>query len=256
MSFHLAHSRYSEIREQQFEVAFVPLGTCEPHNFHLPYATDALHTTQVALQICEAATQNGARVVVLPTIPFGVQTNMRSLPLAINLNPTTLFRVLDDIVASLRDSGIRKIVLLNGHGGNDFLKPFIREQMSRDDAPFLCVVDWWRVGSDVYSTIFEKPDDHGGELETSVMLHLHSELVKFDEAGDGSVNPTRFEAINRGWVSISRPWHLLTEDTGSGDPRAATAEKGEKYLQVVIERLSDFVTQLAREPLDDKFPFS
>lgn len=255
MSFHLAHARYGEMCEQKFDVAIVPLGTCEPHNFHLPYATDALHTTQVAHKIAEAATQKSARVVVLPTIPFGVQTNMRALPLAINLNPTTLFRVLDDVVASLRDGGIDKVVLLNGHGGNDFLKPFIREHMSHGDASFICTVDWWRVGSDMYSFIFEKTDDHGGELETSVMLHLYPELVKMDEAGKGSVNQTRFEAINRGWVSISRPWHLLTDDTGSGDPRAATAEKGERYLQVVVERLSEFVIQLAREPLDDAFPF-
>ncbi len=66
---------------------------------------------------------------------------------------------------------------------------------------------------------------------------------------------TRFEAINRGWVEITRPWHLLTTNSGAGDPRAATAEKGEALTDLVAERIGGFLRELAASPIDETFPF-
>ncbi len=86
---------------------------------------------------------------------------------------------------------------------------------------------------DVYFEIFEKPEDHAGEMETSFGLAFFPELVAQNEDGtlvadDGAANQTRIEALNNGWVSITRPWHLLTKNSGAADPHAATAEKGQK----------------------------
>ncbi len=66
---------------------------------------------------------------------------------------------------------------------------------------------------------------------------------------------TRFDAVNEGWVSISRPWHLLTKNTGAGDPHPATAEKGEKLMSVMVERLSGFLKDLSDSKVDNQFPF-
>ena len=60
---------------------------------------------------------------------------------------------------------------------------------------------------------------------------------------------------NRGWVSITRPWHLATTNTGLGDPKAATADKGRRLMDIVAERLGDFLTALAAAPVDDSFPY-
>jgi len=118
------------------------------------------------------------------------------------------------------------------------------------------VVDWWKVGKDEYDRIFAKPDDHAGEMETSVMQVIAPDLVQMNDATDGSSKPTRFEAVNKGWVSISRPWHLLTQSTGVGDPRAATKEKGEKYLAVIVPRLAQFLVELSNANMKDgTFPF-
>ncbi|MDQ3813953.1 MAG: creatininase family protein, partial [Armatimonadota bacterium] len=84
---------------------------------------------------------------------------------------------------------------------------------------------------------------------------LHSHLVHLEDAADGAWKPTRFEAVNKGWVSISRPWHLLTASTGVGNPLQASAEKGEQYMAVVVERLSTFIKELSDAPLDETFPF-
>ena len=74
-------------------------------------------------------------------------------------------------------------------------------------------------------------------------------------ADDGKVAKTRFEAVNRGWVSITRPWHLLTTNSGSGYPHAATAEKGRRMMDAVVERLAPFLVELSAAKLDEKFPF-
>ena len=253
----LQHLTQAVVRENRYQVAILPIGACEPHNFHLPYGSDAFQSEFISDRVCEEATKLGAKVVQLPTIPYGVQSNMFGLTnaLPINIYPATLVAFLRDIVDSLERFGVHKLILFNSHGGNDFLKPFIREMTGRSKV-FICTIDWWRVGRDVYGEIFSKADDHAGEMETSVNLVIAPELVKMTDAADGSSKPTRFEAVNKGWVSVSRPWHLLTESTGVGDPRAATREKGEKYLSVVVPRLAKFVAELsAADANEGSFPF-
>src|SRR5205085_585693 len=134
----LSETNYAYTKANPYEVAVLPLGATEPHNLHLPYGTDVYEGTIVGEKICEEAWRRGAKVVLLPTIPFGTETNMASFPLAINVNPSTLFAFVTDVIDSLVSSGVRKIVLLNSHGGND-LKPLLREITGRKDAHvFLC----------------------------------------------------------------------------------------------------------------------
>ena len=104
----LAETNYEHTKQHTYEVAVLPFGATEPHNLHLPYGMDHFEGTIVGEKICEAAYERGANVVLLPTIPYGTQTNMSQLPLAMNLNPTTLAMVVKDLVESLVGSGIRK----------------------------------------------------------------------------------------------------------------------------------------------------
>jgi creatinine amidohydrolase len=251
----LQHLTHHTVRNSKYDVALLPIGACEPHNLHLPYGTDNYESELVSDRVCEAAWNLGAKVIQLPTLPYGVQSNMLDVPLAINVYPTTMFAILKDIADSLQGHGIRKLILFNGHGGNDFLKPFIREMSGRSSV-FISVIDWWRVGKDHYDDIFTHGDDHAGELETSVMLALLPELVHLENAMDGASKPTRFDAVNKGWVSISRPWRLLTESTGVGNPAQATKEKGERYLSIVIPRLAQYIAELSKADVNDgQFPF-
>lgn len=254
----LAEANYEYVKQNPYEVAVLPLGATEPHNLHLPYGTDLFEGTVVGEKICEAAHRRGAKVVLLPTVPYGTETNMHKLPLAINVDPTTLFRFVTDVVHSCLRSGVKKIVLLNSHGGNE-MKPLLRELADKVDAHlFLC--NWFTVLNDQYGEIFEHQDDHGGEMETSFALAYFPTLVAHKPDGsltgdNGAVAPSRFEAINRGWVSITRPWHLLTTNTGSGYPHAASAEKGRLMMDRLVERLAAFLVDLSKSPLDERFPF-
>src|SRR5437588_640491 len=95
----------------------------------------------------------------------------------------------------------------------------------------------------------------GAEVETSLGLAFFPELVRPELADDGAARPTRFEAINRGWVSITRPWHLVSRNTGLGDPSTASAEKGRKLLDVLVERLAGFLVELSAAEVDESFPY-
>ena len=252
--WHLGDLRYEHVRDSEpFEVAVLPFGATEPHNLHLPYATDTLQVEAIADLACERAHDQGARVVLLPAVPFGTETNLRRFPLAMNLDPTTVLAILRNLVESLAESGIKKAVVLNGHGGNDF-KWMLRELHGKTPIHlFLC--NWYKIGMDRHEDLFEEPGDHAGELETSMGLAHFPDLVEPKRADDGRLAPTRLAAVNAGWVEITRPWHLLTTNTGAGDPRAATAEKGRALTELVVERLAGFLVELAALPVNDRFPY-
>ena len=254
----LAETNYGYTKEHAYEVAVLPLGATEPHNLHLPYGTDLFEGTIVGEHICEAAHRRGGKVVLLPSVPYGTETNMAKFPLAINVNPSTLYRFVTDIIESVAASGVRKIVLLNSHGGNE-MKPLLRELAGKTSAHlFLC--NWYNAVNDRFLEIFSQPEDHAGEMETSFGLAYFPHLVATNPDGSfaadtGKTAETRFEAISRGWVSITRPWHLLTTNSGSGDPRAASPDKARQMMEVIVERLGTFLLELSHAPLDERFPY-
>jgi creatinine amidohydrolase len=250
----LAETNYGQVRSApQPEVAVLPLGATEPHNLHLPYGTDTLQVQVIAERACERAFEQGACVVLLPALPYGTETNQMQFPLAMNLNPTTVAQVITDLVNSLATHGIRKCVLLNGHGGNDL--KWVLRQLFQNAQVHLFLCNWYKVGSDRHKEIFKDAGDHAGELETSMILAHFPELVAMHQADEGALAATRFEGVNRGWVEITRPWHLLTTNSGAGDPRPATAEKGEALTELVVERIASFLVQLAASPVDETFPY-
>jgi creatinine amidohydrolase len=248
----LTETNLHRLSKRHYEVAVLPVGAIEAHNRHLPQGQDFHHTTSIARQSCEFAWKKCESVICLPTIPYGVDCNLLAFPLTIHVSQTTLNAIGRDIIVSLRKHGIQKIVLINGHGGNEFTS-FIRQiQTDLDVHVFLC--NWWQVGHDRYEEIFSVPDDHAGEFETSVALALYPDLVEMDAAGSGKVKDFRFEALRKGWVRTSRDFKKLNDHCAAGNPSAATAEKGRKYIDLVVERISNFLVELAESPLDDSFP--
>lgn len=240
------------LSKKKLEVAVIPVGAIEPHNLHLPEGQDFLHTTYVAKQSCKLAWEKCKSVICLPTIPYGVDCNLMDFPLAIHVSQASLDAMVRDIIFSLEKHSIRKIVIVNGHGGNDFT-PLVRQiQCGLDVHVFLC--HWWKVGSDKYDEIFDTPDDHAGEFETSVALELYPDLVELSKAKKALPRPFRFKALNEGWVQTSRRFVKLNNYCAVGDPSNASAEKGRKYLDLVCKRVSEFLIELNQTPIDELFP--
>lgn len=238
--------------KHRYSVAVLPVGAVEAHNRHLPEGMDVIHSDYVAQTACRQAWPSCQSVICLPPVPFGVDANLMAFPLTIHVSQTTLDAYITDIIQSLRKHGIRKVVIINGHGGNDF-KPLVR-QVQYDTDVHLFVCDWWKVGADVFDSMFGKGDDHAGAMETSVAMEICPELVEPAKAGPGRVPPFRFEALQKGWVTTSRDFSKLNDHCAVSSDVAADAQKGRDYLSLVCERISRFLAELAQDEIDDAFP--
>jgi creatinine amidohydrolase len=247
----LAENNWKTVKETDYEVAVLPWGACEAHNYHLPYGTDIIEADHVAAEAARIAWEKGNKVIVLPTIPFGVNTGQFDVKLDMNMNPSTQLAVLRDVVDVLNRQGIYKLIILNSHGGNDF-RTMIRELGLQFPKMFLCSCNWYQAVDQ--KDFFEHKDDHAGEMETSVILHLKPSLVRpLTEAGDGAAKKFRISAIREGWAWAERKWLQVTKDTGVGDPRKASAAKGEKYFFVVTQKVADFFGEVASTDRNDLY---
>jgi creatinine amidohydrolase len=240
----LAENNWKTIKDSSFEVAVLPWGATEAHNYHLPYGTDVIEADNVAAEAARIAWESGEKIIVLPTIPFGVNTGQFDVTLDINMNPSTQLAVLRDIITVLNRQGIFKLIILNSHGGNDF-RTMIRELGLDFPKMFLCSCNWYQALNQ--KDFFEHKDDHAGEMETSVIMHLTPHLVRpIDEAGDGAARKFRFTGMREGWAWAERKWLQVTKDTGVGDPRKASAEKGERFFKAVTEKIATFFIEVAK----------
>lgn len=247
----LAETNWKTLKDQPVDLAVLPWGATEAHNYHLPYATDNLQLDHMAAEAGRMAWEAGAKVMILPTVPFGVNTGQTDIKLNINMHPSTQAAVLGDVVEVLNRQEIRKLLVLNGHGGNDF-KTMIRELGVRYPEMFLASCDWFR--SLNKPDYFEEEGDHADEMETSLILYLRGELVRpLSEAGDGSARQFRIRALREPWAWAERSWSEVTEDTGVGNPKKASAEKGERYFQAVTRKLASLFEELAAADRGDLY---
>ncbi len=247
--FDITTAKWGEVRKcDHYDMAILPWGATEPHNLHLPYCTDMLTAQAVAFEVAQKAHEEGVNLMVLPGLPLGSQNpGQIELPFCIHTSQTTQFAILKDVVKSLKRQGIHKLIIMSGHGGNLF-KAMIRDLMIDDPDMLICHNEWFAfVPRAEYFE--EKEDDHAGEQETSVMLHYYPELVRMDLAGDGKFKKFAIEGLNRKVAWLPRDWAQVTEDTGVGYPKKATAEKGKRYMEAVIPQIVKFVVDFARKDI-------
>jgi len=255
MKCKLLEMTLKEVREfGKVEVCVLPWGSCEPHNLHLPYGTDTFTAEKIAEISCKKANEKGGKIIVLPTIPVGVNSNHFGFPLPLHFSPTTQLAIIKDIVYSLEKSKIYKLVILNSHGGNDFIA-LLRELYGKTSV-HIFLLNWYNVRKDVQNEVCEdKGGEHGNEAETSWGMYLYPELVHLEWADDGRVNEPRLKGLKEGWVWIVRPWTLLTTNSGYGNPKKANAEKGKIMVETATDRIAEFLLELSNSKIDEKFPY-
>ena len=262
----LSVSTYGVARQHQYDVAILPWGATEPHNLHLPYMTDCILSHAVAVDAAQRALDRyGVRCMVLPPVMMGSQNpGQRDLPFCIHYHYETQFAILKDIVASLAHQGLRRLLIINGHGGNSF-KQMIRDMeapLSSPEgdtnvsktieapsgavggAPLLASAEWFKMAP--AKEYFDQPGDHADEIETSVMMHYHPELVRLEEAGEGRSRQFAIPALREGKVWMPRHWTLVTEDTGIGNPALSTAEKGRRFADACADGFALFLRDFAK----------
>ncbi|MGD9633823.1 MAG: creatininase family protein [Pirellulales bacterium] len=239
----LTEANHRQLSERSPVVAVLPWGATEAHGSHLPYGTDVIEATRIAERGVELAHERGARVVVLPTIPFGNDEQQLDQACTISIRTATAAALLGDVARSLVAQRIDRLVILNGHGGNQF-QPLVRDAQ-REHGLLIVVANFYQLAPESKAATFELPGDHADELETSLLLHLTPELVEMEHAGRGERVPFAIDGLTQPGVWTPRPWSKSHPDTGSGDPSRATAEKGQKYFQAVTEAFASLLVNLA-----------
>ena len=247
----LSETNWKAVKGQEYDLAILPWGATEAHNYHLPFGTDNIETERIAIESARLAWEQKARVIVLPTIPFGVNTGQKDIKLTINMNPSTQAIILKDVIESLIHHKIYKLLIMNGHGGNDF-RQMIRELGYQYPQMFISTCNWYM--SFEKKKIFENDGDHADEMETSLMLFLTPELVlPLEKAGDGNFKKFRIKALNEDWAWAERQWSRVTADTGIGNPEKASKGKGVKYFRAITDKISKLMIDLSKANPDDLY---
>ncbi|NNE75597.1 MAG: creatininase family protein [Pricia sp.] len=247
----LAETNWKAVKETTFDLAVLPWGATEAHNYHLPYATDNYEADALASECAKIAWEKGGKVIVLPTIPFGVNTGQSDIYLDINLNPSTQMAILTDVIEVLNRQGIYKLLIFNSHGGNNF-KPLVRELGLKFPNMFISFSTWpHALDKTLY---FEEKGDHADEMETSLMLYIKPELVLPKEKwGDGTSKKYKIKGFSEGWAWAERKWSEISEDTGVGNPHKSSKEKGQRFFEDITNKLGGFMYELCQADLKDLY---
>lgn len=241
-------SNYGTARQGNYDLVVLPWGATEPHNLHLPYLTDAILSHDTAVEAARKALDlYGVRVMVLPWIAAGAQNpGQRDLRFCIHYSHATQAAILADTVASLAQQGFDKLLIVNGHGGNTF-KPMIRDLAVAYPDFRIAACEWFKLAP--AKDFFDDPGDHADELETSVMMHYHPELVNLADAGTGAAGGFKSELLNRGLAWLPRNWQRVSTDTGIGSPALATPEKGARFAEAVTDTMARLYADLCEADL-------
>ena len=256
----LGEMTWLEVREaiNAGAIAVVPVGSIENHGPHLPLDTDSV----IAFEIAKAAVQKaspGVRAIVLPPICYGYSEMHMAFPGTITARDANLTNYLEDVCMSLVRHGIKKIVILNGHGGNRGALQFAsRRVLNKTGAlvatvplPFYNLISKKKLAE--VCTSEKGGVCHGGEFETSIYLALHPELVNMDLAVKHipSFEESRFLSRD---PRIPHPvqatlWSKtenLSKTGAIGDALAATAEKGRRLLEITAQNLAEFLMEFSK----------
>jgi creatinine amidohydrolase len=210
--------------------AILPLGATEQHGPHLPQNTDTLLAEALALETARRSVG-----LVLPAIPIGYSWVWRDYPGSLTFSFDTFRAVIKDIARSLDRNDCQALMIITAHGANPQpLKYTARELVDEIEMKILNVFypDLQRIMADAESPMWLPMNFHAEEFETSLMLHLHPELVRMEKA----VREYPRRSIN--YEMSSLPMGALSESGVFGDATAATAEKGERWFKACVERMA------------------
>lgn len=241
MTWEEAQDKFKEI-----DIAILPIGSTEQHGPHLPLSTDAFDAYWIAKEAVKRVIP--PKPAVLPPINYGISYHHMAFPGTISLSPETLISIVYDIGCSLVTYGVKKLIIINGHGGNTPALKCAAQKLSYEKK-LLTFIDSGEIASKEHKEIVKTPNDvHSGEYETSTSLANREELVKLDKAvKELPIFPSPYLA----WSSANQVSWVFTTDKLSksgvlGDATLASKSKGEKLWEAHIKNLAEFIEQLKK----------
>ena len=233
------------------DTAILPCGAIEQHGPHLPVDIDYFDARYLAEKVAEACCD--PKPLVLPAIPFGVSYHHEDFKGTISVTNDALSRFVYDIGMSLAKNGIKKLIIINGHGDNAPTLNYAAQMINRDAEIFVCVDTGETSDIDLDGLIDTPNDVHAGEIETSTTLAIRPEVVQMDKAENTTL---KFTSKYLNFSSNHHlPWYVRTkkisEDGTMGDPTKATKEKGEKMWKIMIDHLVAFIENIKELDLEE-----
>jgi creatinine amidohydrolase len=220
-------------------IAVLIIGACENHGDHMPFGSDFIMPFELAKRI---AARYDKKMIIFPPIPYGVSSHHKDFFMTISFEPDTMVKVICDILQSLMNNNITRILIINGHDGN--IAPIeLASRIAKERNPEVvisCLESWWTLVGSIDNELFKVWSGlgHGGEAETSAMLAIRPDLVNMSIAPK-DVIPQLPENIRIYWK-----FNELTDTGATGSPRNATRTKGEKILNILENVLLEFILHM------------
>jgi creatinine amidohydrolase len=253
----LGRLSWTEITELERDrtVAILPTAAVEQHGPHLPLDTDAFLCTQVAEESAARAQREGP-VLIAPTFPYGSSTHHMAFAGTLTLGAETFLAAVGELCGSLVEHGFRRLLVVNGHGGNSALAREAVQQLANRAPVLAACVDYWAFARETAAEVRESPLGgmaHACEFETSLMLHLRPETVRLElarrEIPEPRFSQERLELASPGTVSAGWRTHWLSSSGVLGAPELASAQKGERLFEACVEGLVELIAELREAPL-------
>lgn len=238
------------------QVAILPAAAIEQHGPHLPLGTDAMIGAGVLARAIELVPAD-LPVLVLPPLAIGISPEHRDFPGTLTLSPETFLRTIIEIGDSVVRAGLRKLILLNSHGGQPQALELAAQDLRTRHGVVAVVANTWRMmrTAEFFPAAEREAGLHGGAIETALMLHLQPGLVRRDRIADF---PTAARALERQHPEMASGGRLrfawqtqdLNPSGAVGDARLGTAEAGKAMLEHAARGLVALAADLSRLPLD------
>lgn len=212
-------------------VAVIPVGSTEQHGPQNPLGTDHMIAERIAAGVKDEA-------VITPTVPVGYSEHHRQFPGTLWVSPQVLTDYVLDICKSLQYHGFKKILIVNGHGGNTF-PLMIAAMKMRQQGVFVGIHEWWRAS--------KEEDAHAGSGETSLNLYLYEHLVHMERAKDSSTEWSPPLHGTKIWYDTID----FSDDGTVGRPTRATKGKGEVLYKDAVTQLKETIKYVKETPLED-----
>jgi len=230
-------------------VVILPTGSIEQHGPHCPMDVDIVGPFYMAVQTAQRV--DDFPVIVAPPIGTGFAHYNKGFPGTICLRIDTYLNLVGDVCRSIYDNGFKRIVILNGHGGNTAPNHVVRDTIAEENI-YVVAFNWWHaVEREMLEWSEADSGDvgHGGEWETSVQLYLREHLIS-KEHMNADIFPNPFSPELRSFALFSERRRDTQDHTGTmGNSLVASQDKGEQIFRLVVDRLEKLVREYHEQPV-------
>jgi creatinine amidohydrolase len=243
------------------EIVVIPVGSTEPHGPHLAYGCDKFLTGHISEAGVLLAIRRGTRALCYPTLPIGLNVNF-AWPFALSFQVPTFMAMLTDLCTQIEAWGVRRILLVNGHGGNTAaIQAFQRQWAQRGVAgmpgaehhAFVCSITSRAPDAD---SLIQHWSDHAGEAEVMELMAARPELVRHEQLKEFVHSEPEVGILKSPKVHWVKPWRLYLPEGARGETRTATREQAAKLHAMNAQWVADVICDLCSVPWSDRYPYA